>query len=147
MSFIASFCEKYLRAYYNEDFYDLGKNGEEKVIGRASEYFNDKLFVLDIGANRGAWAHAVLQQRADARMLCFEIVPATAKALASRFSSFTDVTVLEFGLSSEGKELDVYWNKLADDTSAISPRHTDPLFANADTEKNSLQGGEGRQRA
>lgn len=133
---IAAFCTKYLRAYFNEGYFDMSRNGEARVLERALGYFKeDKLIVLDIGANQGSWTSAVLNNSPNAKVFCFEIIPATAASLKAKFSSFPDVHVCDFGLSSGESEVDVYWNKTSNDTSAISPRHSDPLFTRGLVEK------------
>jgi FkbM family methyltransferase len=125
-----------LRAYYNEDFYDFNYNGEKALISTVSLQFDTKNFVvMDVGANRGDWASAVLDCCQDARIFCFEIIPATAKGLKARFSAFPEVKVYEIGLSSRAGYVDVYWNQSADDTSTISPRDTDPIFAHGNIQR------------
>ena len=44
LSLVASYCEKFLRAYYNEDFYEFVRNGEAALIKTISEFLKDEDF-------------------------------------------------------------------------------------------------------
>lgn len=131
----AVLCEKFLRAYYNEDFYSFEKNGEERVLALVSSWFsNDGFTAWDVGANKGDWTQAVLDARPDAKVICFEIVPHTAAKLKARFSHNPNVSVFDFGLSSRRGELNVCWNKSYEEVSSINPRLSHPLFLNGHIE-------------
>jgi FkbM family methyltransferase len=133
---VASFCEKFLRAYYNQDYYDIARNGEQKVVRTICDFMkDDSLVILDVGANKGEWTSEVLKYKPDATIYCFEILPSIANELSKRFDNFPNVSICAFGLSSEPGKIDVFWNKTSDDTSSITPRHRDPLFVNADVTK------------
>jgi FkbM family methyltransferase len=128
---LAGFCEKYLRAYYNQDYWQFSQNGEERVIQVASQYFKDTFIALDIGANKGEWTLLLIDRRPDARVLCFEIVPQTAEKLSSTFASFPAIDVFEHGLSNQSANIEVFWNRTASNTSSISPRPEHDQFKDA----------------
>jgi FkbM family methyltransferase len=128
---IVAFCDKFLHGYYNEGHYDLDRNGEGRLIEAVAAYRGAPLVVLDVGANKGEWTVAVLSRSPAATVVCFELIPATAKELGDRFADVPNVTVHGFGLSSRAEDIEVCWNPAADDTSAIAPRRDDPLFAHA----------------
>ena len=127
MQRIARQCEKFLHGYYNQGFYDLDENGEARVIDMVAGARPDEpLFVLDVGANRGEWAKAVLARKPDANVYCFEIVPATAAVLRDALARHPTARVCDYGLSSAARDVEVFWNQTSDDTSSIVPQQADP---------------------
>jgi len=72
--YIAIFCEKFNRAYYHEDNGDMRSNGELYLLKIFSLYHTTPVFFLDIGANKGEWTDALLDNFQEARGLCFEII-------------------------------------------------------------------------
>jgi FkbM family methyltransferase len=129
---LASKSERFLQGFYNQGFYDFHDNGEADVIEIVvSEQTEKSLIALDDGANRGEWAKAVLDHKADAIIYCFEILPSIAKTLREAFLSHPNVHVYEHGLSSLTQNVDVFWNHKWDTASSISPRLEDPLFVNS----------------
>jgi FkbM family methyltransferase len=127
---LASKSERFLQGFYNQGFYEFHDNGEANVIeivvsGQAGK----SLIAIDVGASRGDWAKAVLAHSADAIIYCFEILPTISSALREAFVGHPNVHVYEHGLSSEAKNVDVFWNHKWDTASSISPRLEDPLFA------------------
>ncbi len=84
------------RECYENLVYDPRFNGEAWLIHRVVESGPTRVF--DVGANVGDWSAIVLEAHPGAELHCFEIVPATASALAERFAGRTNVTVNAFGL-------------------------------------------------
>jgi FkbM family methyltransferase len=128
---IARQCEKFLFGYFNESFYDFDRNGEGALAAAIiGERPSAPLLAFDVGASRGDWTQAVLACKADAVVYCFEIVPSLARDLRHQFAGLPNVHVCEHGLSSVSRELDVFWNKTMDTTSAIDPaRHEGDFFS------------------
>jgi FkbM family methyltransferase len=135
ISATAVLCEKFVRAYYNEDIYSFEKNGELRVLSLiASRFPQDNFVALDVGANQGDWTQAVLDQRPGARVLCFEILPDAAAALKVRFQDVFNVDVFNVGLSSAAGEVVFCWNRSCETASSITPRRHHALFEFSDTE-------------
>jgi FkbM family methyltransferase len=127
---IASKCEKFLHGFYNEGFFELDRNGEARVIDIAvATRGAGALVALDVGANVGDWARAVLQRRPDATIHCFEIVPSIASVLRQRMADCATVQVHDFGLSSAAGEVDVAWNHSWESTSSLAPLQQIGFFA------------------
>jgi len=119
---IASQCEKFLHGYYNQGFFEIDKNGEARVIDIAARMRGAGAFVaLDVGANVGDWTAAMLQNRPDAAIHCFEVVPSIASALREAMAGRSTVHVHELGLSSAARDVDVFWNHRWESTSSIAP--------------------------
>jgi len=130
---IARQCEKFLHGYYNQGFYDFADNGEARVIEIvAGARPEQPLHVMDVGANRGDWARAVLARRPDAIVYCFEIVPAIAAALRDGLAGCPTAHVCEYGLSSAAGEIEVFWNRSSDHTNSVVRQRGDPSLAAAE---------------
>lgn len=130
---VARQCEKFLHGFYNEGFYDFDDNGEARVIEMVARARpDDPPVVMDVGANRGDWAKAVLARRPDAIIYCFEIVPAIADDLREAMADRPGVRVCDYGLSSTSAEKQVFWNQTSGTESSITPRLGDPLFAGSE---------------
>jgi hypothetical protein len=56
---VAGGCERYLRAWHNESFFDFEKNGEAFVLETFKAWKGaPKPYVAwDVGANHGQWAY------------------------------------------------------------------------------------------
>lgn len=132
---IASICEKYLRAYNNEDFYDFGKNGEAFLLRTTASLFSERPIVIwDVGAHHGHWALSARDQFPQASIHCFEIVPQIAQELAGRLGSDPLTTVHNFGLSDAEAEHLVHLNAVHTSTNSIAPRVGGAYFgADAET--------------
>ena len=119
---IAAAAEKYLRAYYNEDFYDFAHNGEAFVLGQLRAWLGGApTTIWDVGANRGDWADEAHNALPQARIVGFEMVPDIFRQLAARYGSQTWITTECLGLSDRGGPDTAYWNLAHDTTSAVSP--------------------------
>jgi FkbM family methyltransferase len=130
--YLVSKSERFLQGYYNQDYFDLDKNGEARVIEAVvAAQSKTHLFVLDVGANRGEWAKAVLERQSDATIFCFEIIPPIAAALRTALANYPNVHVFDFGLSSASMQVDVCWNHTWDTANSIVPRLEDRFFSEA----------------
>ena len=84
-------------AYENHDV-DMISNGERWLVQRLAE--RGPLTAIDVGANRGDWAEAALEYSPQARLLCFEPVPATYAALEQAIKG-PNVALYNMALSSQ----------------------------------------------
>ena len=122
---IAKACEKYLRAWYNEGWWEFESNGEAFVLSRFNEWAHGrKVVIWDVGAHHGEWAEAAHKLVPSATIHSFEIIP----ELASRITDTDWLSTHTYGLSDAEDIVDVHWNKMYDTTSSISPRHGTPGF-------------------
>lgn len=123
---VASAAEKYLRAYYNEDFYNFDRNGEGFAMRTFARWCGQESPVVwDVGANHGQWALAAAKTVSGARIHSFEIVPDVAEAFEKRVSGMGSIEIHRIGLSDTPGEVAVTWNRDADMTSSIAYRNTD----------------------
>jgi FkbM family methyltransferase len=128
--------EKYLRAHYNEAFFDFSLNGEYRIIETfASINGNAAVTHLDVGAHTGEWTESILAAMPSSRVICFEVVPNLASLLRNRLGMDDRVTVIDRGLSSREGEVSVTFNKSAPSTSAIVPRTSSQWFSSAKVEQ------------
>jgi len=104
---IAGAAATYLRWHSNVD-YEPAFNGELRVVRAMSRL--DPAVVFDVGANVGDWTETALEAFPAAHVHCFEIVPATADALAERHRSSSRVTVNPVGLSEASGEVTVTYH-------------------------------------
>lgn len=119
---LAQASQKFLRAYYNEDFYDGAKNGEDRIVDVLAAATEGVDFVaIDAGAHRGFWTALVLEQIPTATVFCSELVSPIRDNLTARFASNPGVQVLDFGLSSTSAKVDVTHNLTHDSTNSIQP--------------------------
>jgi len=127
---IARQCEKFLFGFFNEGFFDFDRNGEGALVAAiVGERPSAPLLAFDVGANRGEWTKELLSRKPDAVVYCFEIVPSLARELRQQFAGVANVHVCEYGLSSTSRQLDVFWNKTLETTSAADPaRHEGDFF-------------------
>lgn len=126
----ALMAEKYLRAYMNEDFWDLELNGERFVLSEVAAWAAQRsINIWDVGAHRGGWALAAHEVVPRARITAFEIVPETFEQLRSLASANPWLDAHNVGLSAQGGTVVVHWNRDHDSTSSITPRANHRLFA------------------
>ena len=129
-SALARECEDYLRAWYNEDFYDLERNGEAFALRTLASSLADRPTVFwDIGAHEGEWAMAARRACPRALVHSFEILPPIAERLRLAVAGDPAISVHAVGLSDRVGEKTVHWNQHVDSTNSISPRHGHRLFA------------------
>lgn len=136
MRALASGCEKYLRAYFNEGFWIFEENGEGFVMRRfAAHCASRPCIVWDVGANKGSWAETCHMMLPQARITSFEIVPAMCDILEAKAASEAWWAVERTGLSSAPGMVDVTFNRDKDTTSSIVPDGPDDRHATARTER------------
>jgi FkbM family methyltransferase len=110
----------------------MRSNGELYLLKIFSLYHTTPVFFLDIGANKGEWTDALLDNFQEARGLCFEIIPYISDKLSMHYAENPAIKVYSLGLSSKSGYVDIQWNKTFDTTSAISPRLSHQLFSSAE---------------
>ena len=74
--------------------------------------------VFDLGAYEGSWCDDMLSMYPEVEMHLFELFPKYAKGLIERYSSYNNVIVNDYGLSSSNAEVKITEDGLS--TSAIS---------------------------
>lgn len=74
--------------------------------------------VFDLGAYEGSWCDDMLSMYPEIEIHLFELFPEYAKGLIERYSSYNNVIVNDYGLSSSNAEVKVTEDGLS--TSAIS---------------------------
>lgn len=117
--FAAAACEKYLRAWYNENFWEFDRNGEAFVMAQIARRFGgEPINIWDVGANHGQWADKAHDYMPRATIHCFEIVPAVSAAIPPAPWRH----VHNAGLSSSEGVIDVHWSTIDDTGSSIAPR-------------------------
>ncbi len=125
----ASACEKYLRAYHNEDFFVFAKNGEQFALRKAAGYLEDTSPVIwDVGAHLGEWALAARQIFPAATIHSFEVMPQIAERLTHLVARDSAITVHALGMSDQPGDRTVHLNEAHDSTNSIAPRVESPLF-------------------
>lgn len=119
----ASAAEKYLRAWYNEDFYDFESNGEAFVLDRFAAWWGNRpATVWDVGAHLGEWASEAHSRLPSAHIVSFEIVEPVYQRLAARFDGFDWSTPVCLGMSDVTGQAIVEWNQKEDTMSSIRSR-------------------------
>ncbi|GMN03281.1 FkbM family methyltransferase [Erythrobacter sp. MTPC3] len=123
---LADISTKYLRAYYNEGFYEFAENGESFALRTFAEWAGNNVGVIwDVGANDGGWATEAVGFFPEAKIHSFEIVPTIADTFEKQFSSNPNVALHRFGLSDHECTVDVSYNVKYHSTSSINYRATD----------------------
>jgi FkbM family methyltransferase len=122
---LASAAQKYLRAFYNEDFHDFHANGEEFVLIQLSLWLAGKpIHVWDVGANTGEWALAAHRAIPAASVTGFEIVPQTFALLTEKMAAKPWFKAMNVGLSDHNEQSEVFWCSSADCMSSMTiPLH------------------------
>jgi hypothetical protein len=75
MRTVANGCEKFLRAYYNDSYWNMDRNGEGRVLEIFCLTAKKNPVVFDVGANHGDWTARLLALRPDSEVYCFELIP------------------------------------------------------------------------
>ena len=148
---IAELSEKYLRAYYNEDFYNGQRNGEQRAIDicvEGSTSDRHPLVFLDVGAHAGSWSDYVLSRAPIAKLYSFEIVTEIRAGLQRKYRDQQNVHVMDFGLSSSEGHTDVTYNRTHHSTNAIVPHLDSRLFQhdNISIERERIETGDAFMR-
>ncbi len=128
---LASCSEKYLRAWYNEGYFDFSKNGEGFALKTFAAWNGAKpVWIWDVGAHKGQWASAAHRLVPSAYVTSFEIL----KPLAEQIVPEQWLKVENIGLSDQVGAIDISWNKSHSSTSSIAPRTGSRWFSNSDIE-------------
>jgi FkbM family methyltransferase len=123
---LGSAAKTYLRAYYNEDHYRFGHNGELFVIETVAKHHGGGRFVaFDVGANHGTWAQELLTCCPHAEVHCFEIAPQLFESLAKTMQEFRNARLNPVGLSDSEGTLQLQYVPGATSTSTVH----EPLVA------------------
>lgn len=132
MRAVATICTKFLRAYYNEDFFDMDDNGERYVMSVVARHLSsraDDAVIWDVGANHGDWSVMAHELLPEARLVAFELMPAVYEQLSALADSTEWLRAENFGLSDTEQRVPAYWNEDYDTTSSLTPRLGHELFS------------------
>lgn len=136
VSVLASFAEKYLRAYYNESFFDFSRNGERFAIERFAMWLDGReCLTWDVGANHGQWAKEFHHLVPGSQIFSFEIIPSLAQELVREAHDLPWWTIEAMGLSDQEGSIEVSWNQDHDTTSSVEPGLDDRWFAGSKVER------------
>ena len=92
----------------------LGINNYESPMISGEDYLvrkilRDKIrFAIDVGANEGNYAAALLSWNPNVRIWCIEPHPKTFKRLTSRFAETSNVSAHQIALGSQNGEAELY---------------------------------------
>jgi FkbM family methyltransferase len=114
--------EKFLRAYYNEDFYKFDYNGEGFALSTFARWCDGKPVIWDVGANKGQWAAHTHQLIPGSTIHSFEILPPIADEWEARLGQTAGVHLHRVGLSDQAGSTEVTWNRACDVASSINIR-------------------------
>lgn len=121
--------ERYLRAWYNEDFYDFASNGEARALRKFKDWFKgDSLLVWDVGAHHGEWATLAHRELANAEIVSFEMIPRTFESLKAAMAAKSWCRPVPLGLSDTVGTFTACFNSKWDTTSALTPRLGSVLY-------------------
>ncbi len=103
---LAGFGRSFNRFYENRN-HDIYSNGESFVLEQLSKLNPSVIF--DVGANVGNWAVLASMHCRQAKMYCFEPVPATYQKMVKTFSEagLRNVTPVNAGLYKESTNLQI----------------------------------------
>lgn len=101
---VYALARRVVAAYENHDV-DMATNGEGWLAKQLAN--GAPVTAVDVGANRGEWANALLKHAPEARLLCFEPVPATFATLQASVCG-PNVELVNKGLSSKGGTMTIY---------------------------------------
>lgn len=129
---IAKGCQKFLRAYNNENYWDPETNGEARAIRLLSENVQGPLTAFDVGANIGEWSISFSKIHPNCRIHSFEIIPGVATQLQTNVSNIEQIVPHTFGLSDVDTNVEVAWNRTLPTTSTIHPNPESDLLIRGD---------------
>jgi FkbM family methyltransferase len=98
------FARRVISAYENNDV-NMVSNGERWLVQRLAA--RGSLVAIDVGANQGDWAQIVLEYSPQARLLCFEPVPATFAVLKQAITG-PNVSLYNLALSSLSEPITIH---------------------------------------
>ena len=125
---LAKASHKYLKFWYNEDFYEFAYNGESFALDQFARWAGgDQITVWDVGAHRGEWSDAAIEALPDAEIHSFEIIPDIAAAIPPHPKR----TVHTVGLSDHEGESEIYLVPDCDTLNTFKPYLDDSNFSSA----------------
>ena len=114
----ARLCSTYLSYYFNEKFWDMKNNGELLLLKSLAS--DKKMFIFDVGANKGDYVKTIRSVIPNSIIHCFEIVPRTRELLKSNLSNIKDVIIRSYGLSDKSGILEIGFNRENDTKARVS---------------------------
>ena len=130
LKLLAMMSAKYLKFWYNEDFYEFSYNGEAFALDQFSRWSIDAINVWDVGAHRGEWSDEALKRLPAAHIHSFEVVPSIAEDIPPHPRRSVHVV----GLSNRSGETQITYNPVNDTMSTLNPfaaYYNDPKFSEA----------------
>lgn len=117
-----------LTEFLHAENHDFRTNGEARLLeslGLAATT------ILDVGANRGAWALEARRRCPNATIYCFEIASETRRHLQSNVAAVEGIDVSDFGLADRAATVRVkYYPKHDEVTSIYDYPHSGPYVWN-----------------
>lgn len=132
---LSKICEKYLRAWHNDSFFEFDNNGERFVIERYANLSQTRKTIWDVGANNGQWAELIHSHLPLSSINSFEIIPELAKKIQDIHANSDWIAVHNYGLSESDGEIEVTYNLTHDTTTSIAPRLENEFFKEAQLNK------------
>lgn len=116
---LARVAEQYLNAYNNIANWDMGHNGEMRALRLVLGALDGD--VIDVGANEGQWATAVLPFLAGNRLHSFEPVPDIFARLHARLGATAGVTLVNAGLGARDETITINFDRGVSTISSAFP--------------------------
>jgi FkbM family methyltransferase len=128
---LAALSEKYLRHWYNEDFYEFERNGEAFALDQFAHWNRGAaVTVWDVGSHRGEWSEEALKRIPAATIHSFEVIP----SIAADIPPHPRRSVHVVGLSNRAGESRITFNPSHDTMNTLNPfsfARRDPNFNGA----------------
>jgi FkbM family methyltransferase len=86
----------WLTEFLHAENHDFRTNGEARLLECLG---HTAITILDVGANRGAWALEARRRCPNATIYCFEIASETRRHLRANVAGVEGINVLDFGLA------------------------------------------------
>ncbi len=116
----ARICDTYLFYYYNQKYWDMGKNGELLLLKTLTTHINSStLTIFDVGSNKGDYVKTIRAVSPNSIVHCFEIVPGTRQALVHNLSEMDNIIVSDCGLSNTEGYLEIGYNNENDSQARV----------------------------
>jgi FkbM family methyltransferase len=116
---LARACEQYLNAYNNIANWDISTNGELRALRLLLSRLQGD--VIDVGANEGQWALAVIPHLGTSRLHSFEPVPEIFAKLQQNLAAHPQVVPVNLGLGRHAHELKLHYNRAVSTISSAYP--------------------------
>ena len=104
---IARAAEKYLRAFNNQQNWDVRANGEAYALRTITAATAGDVF--DVGANEGQWASMALPIIGSRRLHCFEVALPAFDKMERTLGGLPNVTLNNLGLGREQGSANLYF--------------------------------------